>query len=199
MLNKLQISFQNQFCKTILSYIPFLKIELIHFNWRIISLQYCGGFCHTSTWITHRCTCVPPSWIPFPLPSSPHPSGLSQSTSFECPASCIKLALIIYFTYGNIHESEGQLVVSDFLQPHGLYSPWHSLGQNTGVGSLSLLQGIFPTQGLNPGLPNCRQIFYQLSHEESSFWNAFTGHHKRRHWHALKRMAGQKHRLNPDW
>ena len=37
--------------------------------------------------------------------------------------------------------------------PHGLYSPWNSLGQNTGVGSLSLLQGIFPTQGLNPGLP----------------------------------------------
>ena len=38
------------------------------------------------------------------------------------------------------------------LQPHGLYSPWNSPGQNTGVGSLSLLQGIFPTQGLNPGL-----------------------------------------------
>ena len=40
-----------------------------------------------------------------------------------------------------------------FCDPHGLYSPWNSLGQNTGVGSLSLLQGIFPTQGLNPGLP----------------------------------------------
>ena len=43
-------------------------------------------------------------------------------------------------------------VMSESLQPHGLYSPWHSPGQNTGVGSLSLLQGIFPTQGLNPGL-----------------------------------------------
>ena len=40
-------------------------------------------------------------------------------------------------------------------------------GQNTGVGSLSLLQGIFPTQGLNPGLPHWRQIFYQLSHKGS--------------------------------
>ena len=39
--------------------------------------------------------------------------------------------------------------------------------QNTGVGSLSLLQGIFPTQGLNPGLPHCRQILYQLSHKRS--------------------------------
>ena len=51
--------------------------------------------------------------------------------------------------------------------PHGLYSPWNSPGQNTGVGSLSLLQGIFPTQGLNPGLWHCRQILYQLSHKGS--------------------------------
>ena len=53
------------------------------------------------------------------------------------------------------------------LRTQGLYSPWNSLGQNTGVGSLSLLQGIFPTQGLNPGLPHCRQILYQLSHKGS--------------------------------
>ena len=47
------------------------------------------------------------------------------------------------------------------LWPHGLYSPWNSPGQNTGVGSLSLLQRIFPTQGTNPGLPHCRWILYQ--------------------------------------
>ena len=57
-------------------------------------------------------------------------------------------------------------VMSDSLQPHGLYSPWSSRGQNTGVGSLSLLQGIFPTQGLNPGLPHCRWILYQLRVQE---------------------------------
>ena len=57
--------------------------------------------------------------------------------------------------------------MSDSLWPHGLYSPWNSPGQNTGVGSLSLLQGIFPTQELNPGLPYCRQILYQLSHKGS--------------------------------
>ena len=53
-----------------------------------------------------------------------------------------------------------------------LNSPWNSLGQNAGVGSLSLLQGIFPTQGSNPGLPHCRQILNQLSHKgnpEASF------------------------------
>ena len=55
-------------------------------------------------------------------------------------------------------ESESCSVGSDSLRPHGLYSSWNSPGQNTGVGSLSLLQGIFPTQGLNPGLPHCKQI-----------------------------------------
>ena len=57
--------------------------------------------------------------------------------------------------------------MSDSLQPHGLYSPWNSPGQNTRVGSLSFLQGIFPTQGLDPGLPHCRWIIYQLSHKGS--------------------------------
>ena len=51
------------------------------------------------------------------------------------------------------------------LPPHGLYSPWNSPGQNTGVDSLSLLQGIFPTQESNPGLPYRSKIPYQLSHE----------------------------------
>ena len=62
-------------------------------------------------------------------------------------------------------ECESHSVLSDFLQPHGLYSPRNSPGQNTRVGSLSLLQGIFPTQELNPGLPHCRWILYQLSHK----------------------------------
>ena len=51
------------------------------------------------------------------------------------------------------------------LQPHGLHSPWISPGQNVGVGSHALLQGIFPTQGLNPGLPHCTWIPYQLRYQ----------------------------------
>ena len=58
-------------------------------------------------------------------------------------------------------------VMSNSLRPHGLYSPWSSPGQNTGVGSLSFLQGIFPTLGSNSSLPHCRQILYQLSHQGS--------------------------------
>ena len=54
--------------------------------------------------------------------------------------------------------------MSDSLRPHGLYSPWNSPGQNTGVGSLFILQGIFPTQESNQGLLHGRQILYQLSY-----------------------------------
>ena len=64
-------------------------------------------------------------------------------------------------------ESESHSVVSSSLGPHGLNSPWNFPGQNTGVGSHSLLQGILPTQGSNPDLPHCRQILYQLSHQGS--------------------------------
>ena len=62
-------------------------------------------------------------------------------SSDNCPTLC---AVLSY------------LVMSDSLQPHGLYSPWNSPGQNTGVSSRSLFQGIFSTQGSNPGLPHCR-------------------------------------------
>ena len=62
--------------------------------------------------------------------------------------------------------------MSDSVQPRGLDSPWDSPGQNMGVGSLSLLQGIFPTQGSNPGLPHCRRVLYQLDHKGSPMLQA---------------------------
>ena len=61
--------------------------------------------------------------------------------------------------------SESFSVVSDSLWPHRLYSPWSFPSQNTGVGSHSLLQGIFSIQVSNSGLPHCRWILYQLSHQ----------------------------------
>ena len=69
--------------------------------------------------------------------------------------------------------------MSDSLQPHELYSQWNSPGQNTGVGSLSFLQGIFPTQGWNPRLLYCRRILYELSYEETTWArNADDKNHK---------------------
>ena len=64
-------------------------------------------------------------------------------------------------------DSESRSVASDSSRPHGLYRPWNSPGQNTGVVSLSLLQGIFSTQRSNPGISRCRRILYQLSHKGS--------------------------------
>ena len=56
---------------------------------------------------------------------------------------------------------------------------WNFSGMNTGVGFHFLLQGIFPTQGLNPGLLHCRQILYSLSHQASLILHVKTNSHKR--------------------
>ena len=53
------------------------------------------------------------------------------------------------------------------LQPARLLCPGDFPGKNSGMGCHFLLQRIFPTQGLNPGLPNCKQILYHLSHQGS--------------------------------
>ena len=65
------------------------------------------------------------------------------------------------------HGLYKEMDTTEWLNWTGLYNPWTSPGQNTGLGGLSLLQGIFPTQGLNTGLPHCRWILYLLSHKGS--------------------------------
>ena len=85
-------------------------------------------------------------------------------------------------------ESESCVVMSDSLRPRELYSPWNFLGQNTGVGNLSLLQGIFPTPWLNPGLLHCSQILYQLSRK---------GHLRILEWVAYPFSSGSSWLRNP--
>ena len=85
----------------------------------------------------------------------------------------------------------------DSLRPHGLYSPWNSPGQNTRVGSSSLLQDIFPTQGSNPGLLHCGRILYGLSHQGSPRtleWVAYPfsrGSSLSRNWTGVSCTAGR--------
>ena len=88
----------------------------------------------------------------------------------ELYASKITSIFLLIFHSIIISERESCSVMSDSLLPHGLQParllcPWDSPGKNTGVGFHALLQGIFPTQGLSPGLPHCRWIIYQLSHK----------------------------------
>ena len=113
------------------------------------------------------------SGLPFPSPEDLPNSGIEPGsphyrqilyhlscqgmiynvTSDDQPTSKYSLSICSCLQYC---ESESHSVVSNSLQPHGLYSPWNSPGQNTGVGSLSFLHWIFPTQESNPGLPHCR-------------------------------------------
>ena len=111
--------------------------------------------------VHNKCNTLESSWI---HPASP--AGGSWKNCLPRNQSLMPKSLeTTALSYGR--KSESHSVVSDSLWPHGLYSLWNSPGQNPGVGSCSLPQGIFPTQGLNPGLPHCRQILYQLSHNGS--------------------------------
>ena len=79
---------------------------------------------------------------------------------------CLRIQALRFCKF-SIHS-----VMHDSLQIHVLYParflcPWNSPGKKTVVGIHSLLQGIFPTQGLNPGLLHCRQILYHLSYQRS--------------------------------
>ena len=77
---------------------------------------------------------------------------------YDSPRACLEVKW-------KVKVAESCLTLWD---PHGLYSSWNSPSQNNGVGSHSLLQGIFPMEGSKPGLLHCRQILYQLSHQGSS-------------------------------
>ena len=92
-------------------------------------------------------------WVAM-LPPGDLPDPGIQTVSFKSPALAGRFLPLVP------PVSQSRSVVSGSLQPHGLYSPWNSPGQNTKVGSLSLLQGIFPTQDSNPGLLHCRRILH---------------------------------------
>ena len=95
--------------------------------------------------------------------------GHTESDTTEVTQQQQEVGKYIYHSLeklGSKRKSESHSVMSNSLRPHGLYSLWNSPGQNIGVDSLSFLQGIFPTQGLNPGLLHCRWILYQLSHKK---------------------------------
>ena len=102
-------------------------------------------------------------WVAFPFSrGSSQPRDGSNPGLLHCRQILYQLS----------HKKTLDLVTKD-IHLIGIHvsGPWDSLGQNTGLGSLSLLQGIFPNQVSNPGLPHCRQILYHLSHKGSPpYW-----------------------------
>ena len=100
----------------------------MYFNWRLIALQYCSGFCHTLTWISHGCTCVP------------HPEALSHflhhPISLGCPSA---LALSALFHASNLDWSSISCMVIYMFQCCSLKSSHpHLLPQSPKVCALHL-------------------------------------------------------------
>ena len=101
-------------------------------------------------------------WQPTPVFSPGEPHGWSLAATVHGVAkSQTRPSTHAHVLWMHYNQCKVEVVQS---RPT-LCSPWKSPGQNTGVGSHSLLQGIFPTQRSNPGLLHCRQILYQLSHK----------------------------------
>ena len=103
-----------------LTYLSLVFIIIILFNWRLITILWwvLPYIDMNQPWVYMYPPC-PKS--PLPPPSTSHPSGLSQSTGFEYPVSCIELGMVIYFTYDNIHVS---ILFSQIIPP--LPSPTES-------------------------------------------------------------------------
>ena len=123
------------------------------------------------------------SWrIPWNCQESDGTDRLSHSHTHSHWERCPDMFLL-----KSKNERVSHSAVSDSLRPRGLqparlFCPWDAPGKNNEVGCHSLLQGIFLTQGLNPGLPHCRQILYDLSHQGS-----------------LRRMYYSRRMLNDCW
>ena len=99
----------------------------------------------------------PEYWSELPFPSSGEP--LDPGIKLGSPA----LQSLYQLSYEGSPKRKWKWLSPVWL--FATHSPWNSPGQNIGVSSLSLLQGIFSTQGSNPDLPHCRQILHQLSHK----------------------------------
>ena len=90
----------------------FKKFLKIYFNWKLITLQHCSGFCHTLTWISHGCTCVPHPEPPFYLPPHPIPLGHPSAPALSTLSHASNL------DWQSISVQFSLSVVSTSLQPH---------------------------------------------------------------------------------
>ena len=156
-------------------YVPSVNTGHLHWRWTQKAQIPALGF--FPTWDYEDIPlCHLPVFLTFPLRFT---INLEQTfvrlILFHLDGQLIKKHLFkIYFTahWYWVREwmNESHSVVSDSFQPHRLYSPWNSLGQNTGVGSLSFLKRIFPNQESNHSFLHCMQISYHLSYHGSHWY-----------------------------
>ena len=132
-------------CAFLFNFLNFLSSSFFfNFNWRLITLQYLGGFCHTLTWISHRCTCIPypellshlpPHPIPLGHPSAPALSTLSHASNLDWRSV---LHMIIYVS----------MPFSQIIPPSPS-SPSHPFG------SSQCTSPEYPVSCIQPGLAIC--------------------------------------------
>ena len=151
--------------------------NLFIFNWRIIALWHYVGFCQRSTWISHRYTYVPsvsnllPNLINLNGPIFSNISHIRHNKSLIMSHTHLlrRELCMNYLICAVCLVAQSCLTLCNPMdcRPPGSSVHRDSPDKNTGVGCHALLQGIFPTQGSNPGLLHCRQILYHLSHQGS--------------------------------
>ena len=123
-------------------------------------MLYNVGF-HWTTWISYKYKHAPSSWASLP-PIPPSRSSQSAEPSSPCYVAASYCAVLCLAA-----QSCPTICNPMDCSPPGSSVHGNSPGKNTGMGCHGILQGIFLTQGLNPGIPHCRQILYTLSHQGS--------------------------------
>ena len=140
-----------------------MQLWFIHFHSCMLCIVW---FCHNAfmvLWLPFECFCF------FPIRNKPSMNNFSCLCVLVHTFKNYSTYLELEFLHRRIWKWKSLSRVGLFVTPWT--SPWNSPGQNTGVGSLSLLQGIFPTQGSNPGLLHCGWILYHLSHKGRPYEN----------------------------
>ena len=133
----LSCSIQNLHC--IMWDLFFSFFFFTYFNWRLITLQYCSGFCHTLTWINHGCTCVPhpeprSRRPPHPIPQG-HPSALAPSTlSHASNLDWRSTSHLVIYIFQHILSNHPTLTFSHRVPKSALY-----LGVSFAVSHIGLL------------------------------------------------------------
>ena len=103
----------------------FLFFPFIFISWRLITLQYCSGFCHTLTWTSHGFTCIPHPDPPSHLPPHPIPLGLPSLSSFECSMQWVifnfKILMKYLWIFFHILQKNKDIIIypNAYLFPSG--------------------------------------------------------------------------------
>ena len=147
----------------IFSFFPFIFI-----SWRLITLQYCSGFCHTLTWISHGFTCVPHPAPPFCLPPHPIPLGLPSAPALS---TCL-----MHPTWAGDLFHPWYVLVSKLFSQNTPPSPFPTKSKSLAI-YICVSFSVFHI-GLSFNMSILYFFFLFLKHNDQTFWNFLFKKHK---------------------